>query len=151
VVESRLAILGADLLIDTLDAIERGAAIETPQDHSQATYAPKITKQEGLVDWARPSEQIHNLIRGLWPWPHATTFLNGTRFILHRSRVSSLVTADAPGTIVKASAGDGVHVACGQRTAIELIDIQLEGKRVVTAREAVAGQLLAPGARFSTP
>lgn len=150
IVESMLAIRGADLLIETLDAIEKGTAVETPQDSSQATYAPKIVKSEGLVDWNRPAQHIHNLIRGLWPWPHATTFLNGTRYILHRSRVSDAV-ADTPGTIVKASALDGVHVACGAGTAIELVDIQLEGKRVVNARDALAARTLVPGARFSMP
>ena len=148
IVESMLAIRGADLLVETLDGIANGTAVETPQDDSQATYAPKITKSDGIVDWTRPAEQIHNLIRGLWPWPHATAFLNGTRYILHRSRLSNADPA-APGTIVKASAIDGVHVACGAGTAIELIDIQLEGKRVMNARDALAAKTLVPGARFS--
>ena len=154
IVESLLAIRGADLLVETLDAIEKGTAVETPQDPSQATDAPKITKSEGVVDWNRTAQQIHNLIRGLWPWPHATTFLNGTRYILHRSRVSDAVAdagVAAPGTIVTASAIDGVHVACGGGTAIELVDIQLEGKRVMNARDALAAKTLVPGARFAMP
>src|SRR5687768_5163733 len=150
IVESMLAIRGADLLVETLDAIEKGTAVETPQDPAQATYAPKIVKSEGVVDWNRPAQQIHNLIRGLWPWPHATTFLSGTRYILHRSRISMADVA-APGTIVKATALDGVHVACGAGTAIELVDIQLEGKRVMNARDALAARTLVPGARFSMP
>lgn len=148
IVESLLAIRGADLLVETLAALEQGTAVETPQDHAQATYAPKITKSEGLVHWTRPAVEIHNQIRGLWPWPHATTFMNGTRYILHRSRLSNPGPA-APGTIVRASAIDGVHVACGGGTSLELLDIQLEGKRVMNARDAVAGHALVPGARFS--
>jgi methionyl-tRNA formyltransferase len=152
IVESLLAIRGAELLVETLDAIQQGTAVETPQDHAHATYAPKITKTEGIVDWTRPADQLHNQVRGLWPWPHATTFLDGTRYILHRSRVSSAATGTAaPGTILKASAIEGVHVACGGGTAIELIDVQLEGKRVMSARDALAAKTLAPGARFSTP
>jgi methionyl-tRNA formyltransferase len=154
IVESLLAIRGADLLVETLDAIENGTAVETPQDPAQATYAPKIARSEGVVDWDRPAQQIHNLIRGLWPWPHATTFLSGTRYILHRSRMSTAdlaVGVAAPGTIVQATALDGVHVACGAGTAIELVDIQLEGKRVMTARDALAARTLVPGARFSMP
>ena len=150
IVESLLAIRGAELLVATLDAIGRGTAVETPQDHSQATYAPKVTKSEGLVDWTQPASHIHNLIRGLWPWPHATTFLSGTRYILHRSRLSN-AAATSPGTIVKASAIDGVHVGCGGGTALELIDIQLEGRRVMTARDALAAKTLVPGAQFSMP
>ena len=150
IVESMLAIRGADLLVETLDAIADGTAIETPQDSASATYAPKITKSEGVVDWTRPAQQIHNLIRGLWPWPHATTFLDGTRYILHRSRMST-VRGGAPGRIVTASAIEGVHVACGDGGAIELIDIQLEGKRVMSAREVLAAKALVPGAQFSIP
>ncbi len=151
IVEAKLAILGADLLVDVLGALENSTAVETPQDHTKATYAPKITKSEGIVDWTRPAQQIHNLIRGLWPWPHATTFLGGRRYILHRSRLSNAVpVAASPGTIIKASASDGVHVAGGDHAAIELIDIQLEGKRVISAREALAARMLVPGARFST-
>jgi methionyl-tRNA formyltransferase len=151
IVESMLAIRGAELLIETLDAIGEGTAVETPQDHSQATYAPKIAKSEGLVQWARPAQQIHDLIRGLWPWPHATAFLGGTRYILHRSRLSSPGNgaAASPGTIIKASPVDGVHVACGAGTAIELVDIQLEGKRVMNARDALGAKALVAGAQFS--
>jgi methionyl-tRNA formyltransferase len=152
IVESALAIRGADLLVDTLAAIAAGTAVETPQDHSRATYAPKITKAEGMVDWTRPAHEIHNLIRGLWPWPHATTFLGGVRYILHRSRLSAVGADGAPpGTIVKASPADGVHVACGDAAALELIDIQLEGKRVIHARDALASKAVVTGARFSTP
>lgn len=149
-VESVLAIRGAELLVETLDAIEAGTAVETPQDESQATYAPKIAKTEGIVDWAQPADRIHNQVRGLWPWPHAYSYLNGVRHILHRSRHSSRGTsAAAPGTIVLASALEGLHVACGQSTAIELLDIQLEGKRVMSARDAMAGKTLSTGARFA--
>lgn len=154
IVESLLAIRGAELLVEALDAIEQGTAVETPQDHSQATYAPKIVKTEGAVDWTRPAPQIHNLVRGLWPWPHAMTFLGGTRYILHRSRLSDATALNAaaePGTILKASALDGVHVACGAGTALELVDIQLEGRRVMSARDALAAKALVPGAQFSMP
>ena len=151
-VESMLAIRGAALLVETLDAIEAGTAVETPQNEALATYAPKLTKAEGRVDWTRPAQDIHNLIRGLWPWPHATTFLDQTRYILHRSRLSAATAGPArPGTIIKASAIDGVHVACGAATVIELLDVQLEGKRVLSAREAMAAKTLIPGARFSPP
>jgi methionyl-tRNA formyltransferase len=152
IVESKLAIRGAELLVTTLDAIESGAAVETPQDDALATYAPKLSKAEANVDWAKPAADIHNQIRGLWPWPHAHTFLGPTRYILHRSRLSTVDAGAArPGTILMASALDGLHVACGDATAIELLDLQLEGKRVLTARDAMAAKTLVPGARFSSP
>ena len=150
IVESVLAIRGAEVLIETLDALESGTATEISQDPSRVTYAPKLTKSEGLVDWAWPAARIHNVIRGLWPWPHAFTFLGGARYILHRSRLSAESShGAAPGTIVRASATDGLHVACGEGTSIELVDIQAEGKRVVSAREAMASQTLAAGAQFT--
>jgi methionyl-tRNA formyltransferase len=150
IVESLLAARGAELLVHTLDAIEVGAAHETPQDDSLVTYAPKIAKTEGVVDWSQPADRIHNQIRGLWPWPHAFAYLSGVRHILHRSRHSTQLAKDAaPGTIVLASAIDGLHVACGQDTAIELLDLQLEGKRVMSARDAMASKALSAGARFT--
>lgn len=151
VVESILAIKGAELLVETLDAIEAGTAVETPQDDSQATYAPKLSKAESVVDWTRPAPHIHNLIRGLWPWPHASTYLSNRRYILHRSRLSSVDHEGQPGEIVRASVIGGLHVACGTSTALELLDVQLEGKRVMSARDAMAAKDLTVGARFSAP
>jgi len=149
IVESMLAVRGAELLVKTLDAIEAGTARETPQNESLVTYAPKLAKTEGLVDWSLPGPRIHNLIRGLWPWPHAYTYLGQTRYILHRSRLSTRPTLnEAPGTIVHATPIDGLHVVCGDRTTLELVDLQLEGKRVLGAREAMAAKVLVPGARF---
>jgi methionyl-tRNA formyltransferase len=150
IIESLLAIQGAEVLVKTLDAIENGTADETPQDESQVTYAPKLAKGEGLIDWSRPAAAIHNLVRGLWPWPHAFTYLDGVRYIVHRSRLSSHAGKASPGSILAASATDGLHVACGDG-AIELIDIQLEGKRVMNARDAMASKALTVGARFTNP
>jgi methionyl-tRNA formyltransferase len=151
-VESMLAIRGAELLVQTLDAIEAGTARETPQDESLVTNAPKLAKTEGLVDWSLPGARIHNLIRGLWPWPHAYSYLGQARYILHRSRLSDRPTQNAePGTIIQASTIEGLHVACGGGSAIELVDLQLEGKRVLGAREAMAARVLVPGARFREP
>jgi methionyl-tRNA formyltransferase len=152
IVESTLAIRGAELLVATLDAIEAGTVSETPQDESQVTYAPKLTKGEGLINWSSDGTTIHNLVRGLWPWPHAFSYLGPMRYILHRSRLSTRADAHAvPGTIIHATPVEGLHVACGGGTAIELVDIQVEGKRVMSAREAMAAKTLVTGARFSQP
>lgn len=150
-VEALLALRGAELLVTTLDAIESGTARETPQDESQVTYAPKLTKAEGLIDWSMPAAVIHNRVRGLWPWPHAFTYFSGVRYIVHRSRMSSHPSNGAPGSIVVASPTDGLHVSCGHETALELVDIQLEGKRVMNARDAMASKALTVGARFTNP
>src|SRR5687767_5782522 len=151
IVESTLAIKGADLLVESLDAIEAGTAVETPQDDSQATYAPKLSRAEAVVDWSRPAARIHNLIRGLWPWPHASTYLSNTRYILHRSRLSSIDHDEEPGTIVRASVIGGLQVACGTSTALELLELQVEGRRVMSAREVLAAKSLTVGAPSTPP
>jgi len=148
--EAALAVRGAELLVQTLDDIDAGRATETPQDEALVTYAPKLTKAEGLIDWRQPAGQVHNLVRGLWPWPHAYTFVDGTRIILHRTRRSDHAATAPAGTILAASAADGLHVACGDG-AVEILELQLEGKRVMSARDAMASRLLTAGGRFSTP
>jgi methionyl-tRNA formyltransferase len=86
-VERDLARLGADLLVDVTDAVAEGRATETPQDDQAASYAHRLTKDDGIVDWSWPAFRIHNLIRGLHPWPHAFTFHHGQRLILLRSQI----------------------------------------------------------------
>jgi methionyl-tRNA formyltransferase len=150
-IESRLATAGADLLVRTLHDLEAGRAREVPQDEARASYAPKLTKGEGLIDWSWPAPRIHNLVRGLWPWPHAYSFLEGQRYIVHRSRLSPHAGTAAVGTIMIASAAQGLHIACGDGSALELVDIQLEGKRVMPARDAMAAPALTAGRRFTSP
>ena len=83
--EHTLADLGARLLLPVVDDLAAGRAVETPQDASQATHAAKITKAEGPIDWAEPSDAIHNKVRGLQPWPLASTHLAGQRLVLRRT------------------------------------------------------------------
>ena len=112
VVERDLAALGASLLIEVIDDLAAGRAVEEPQDDALSTYASKVTKDEGLIDWTLPAVAIHNRVRGLYPWPHAFTYLNGERLIVMRSHVAHEPTSAAPGTIVDASSG-AIQVATG--------------------------------------
>lgn len=146
-VERDLARIGARLLVTALDDLAAGRATETPQDDSAATYAHRLTKEDGLVDWRLPAARIHNLIRGLHPWPHAFTYLRGQRFILLRSSVSADAVSAPGGTILEAH-GDRLTVATGEG-ALLVREIQAEGKRSMTAREFLAGHRLAPGDRFT--
>jgi methionyl-tRNA formyltransferase len=145
-VEDRLAHLGAGLLVRVLDDIAAGRAHETPQDDSTATYAPRLSKDDGRVDWGRPARDLHNLIRGLHPWPHAVTFAEGARIILHRSHPTDRASTETPGTILEAS-GDRLTIATGDGT-LDLLEIQAEGKRPMRTREFLAGHPLAPGTRL---
>ena len=142
-VEQSLAVLGADLLVSTLDDLAQGAAHEESQDDSAATYAHRLTKDDGIVSWARPARDIHNLIRGLHPWPHAFTFHSGHRLILHHALPHESAVTEPPGTIVAAH-GDDLRVATGFG-ALRIVALQAEGKRVMTAREFLAGHPMAAG------
>ena len=147
--ESDLAVMGARLLRTTLDDVAAAAPPEIPQDDSAATYAPRLTKDDGRIDWAWPAARIHNLIRGLHPWPHAVTFLAQQRFILHRSQMSTHVAGRPPGTILEA-AGDRLRVATGDGV-LEVVEIQAEGKRPMRVREFLAGHPLPAGGVFHAP
>jgi len=145
--ERSLARMGASLLVDTLDSMVAGRASETPQDEASATYAPRLTKAEALVDWSLPARQIHNVIRGLHPWPHAQTYLDGTRLILLGSSPSPENPSAPPGTIVVAH-GDVLSVAAGQG-CVHLLQLQAEGKRPMATREFLAGHRVSVGARLT--
>ena len=144
--EQRLAHLGAPLLVRTLEDIAASRAHETAQDDAAATYARRLTKADGRVDWTRPARHIHNLIRGLYPWPHAETFAGSERLILHRSQPVPVTSEKSPGTVVVAS-GDRLSVATGDGT-LDLLEIQVEGKRPMHAREFLAGRSLATGTQL---
>ena len=142
-VERSLAVLGADLLVATLDDLARGAVHEESQDDAAATYAHRLTKDDGIVSWARPARDIHNLIRGLHPWPHAFTFHSGHRLILHHAVPHESAVTEQPGTIIAAH-GDDLRVATGFGS-LRIVALQAEGKRVMTAREFLAGHPMAAG------
>ena len=148
VVERDLAALGADLLLHVIDDLVAGRATEMPQDESQATYAPRLTKEEGLLDFSAPALTLHNRIRGLRPWPTAYTFLHGRRLVIHQARLSHLAISDAePGTCVSAGA-EGISIACGDGRAIEVLQLQPEGRRSMSARDYLAGHGVLAGQRF---
>jgi methionyl-tRNA formyltransferase len=142
-VERALAQLGAPLLVDVVDHIAAGRAVEVPQDHARATYAAKIAKEEARIDWSLPAARVHNLVRGLQPWPLVSIWIGGARFQLHRTKVGEGRASQPPGTIVEASSGR-MSIAAGDGV-VEVLAIQPEGKRVMTAREFLAGRAIAAG------
>jgi methionyl-tRNA formyltransferase len=145
-VERDLARMGADLLLDVLQEIADGRATETPQDDSQATYAPKITKAEGAVEWSLPAERIHNLVRGLQPWPLVSGRIGGGRVLIHRTALTASVSPDTPGTIVRAEP-ERFEVVAGDGRVLRLLVLQPEGRRVMSAREFLAGHHVRPGTK----
>lgn len=148
-VERELAVLGAEILVATIAAIQRGDAHETPQDDTQTTYASRLTRDDGRIDWSQPARALHNQIRGLHPWPHAFTHLSGARYILRRSRVADDRSSAAPGAIVDASHGR-LAVACGDGVKLDLLEIQAEGRRPMSVRDFLAGRALTVGQQFES-
>lgn len=149
-VERTLAHLGAELLLPVVDDLAAGRAVETPQDHARATLAPKVTKEEGVIDWTLPAAAVHNRVRGLQPWPLASTRLAGERLVLRRTAPEQVRNADlTPGTVLRAH-GDELIVACGEGTALRILELQPEGRRTMTAREFLAGRGVTGGARLGT-
>lgn len=151
VVEADLSRLGADLLLEVIDALEAGTAAEHAQDHEAATLAPRLSREEGGIDWRAPATAIHNLVRGLHPWPHAAASFDGSRYLIHRTAVAASSGPDAPepGMLVEAS-GDRLLVATGHGGALAILEIQPEGRRRLGARAFLAGRRWSPGQRFDT-
>lgn len=148
--ERTLAEAGAARLVAVVDRLAAGPIDEVPQDESRVTYAAKITRADSLLDWRAPARAVHDRIRGLHPWPHASASLGGTRLILHRSTLPGLPTNTAPGTIVAAGA-TGVDVAAGDGQLVRLLVLQAEGGKRLGAAEFLAGRPLAPGMAFDLP
>jgi methionyl-tRNA formyltransferase len=145
-VERGLAELGAGLLVDVIEQLAAGTAKEEPQDDSAATYAAKITREEGTVDWTLPAAVIHDRVRGLQPWPLVSARLDGHRYLLHRTAHDPHTVAAGPGTIVEA-AGDRLMVATASGT-LQILQLQPEGRRVLSSREFLAGYRTRPGMTF---
>ncbi|MEP7310715.1 MAG: methionyl-tRNA formyltransferase [Acidobacteriota bacterium] len=155
-VEHDLARIGAPLLVSVLDALAIGPVAEVSQDEALATYAHRLMREDGAVDWTRSADALHNQIRGLHPWPHAFTSHRGRRVILLRSRVvtapDGAVDRELPiaigerppaGTIIEAH-GDRLHVLTGAGI-LGITQLQGEGRRPMTAREFLAGAPFAVG------
>lgn len=146
-VEETLGRLGAELLVAVVDDLAAGRAHETAQVASRATYAPKIVKSEGRIDWGLPATRIHNLVRGLQPWPLVSVAIDGRRYRIHRTARTNGRSTSPGGTVVEAGGGT-LSVAAGDGEVLNLVDIQPEGRRVMTARELLAGHPIRAGARL---
>jgi methionyl-tRNA formyltransferase len=146
---ARLAAMGADLLVETLEGLRAGRIVPEKQDDAQATPAPLLKKEDGAIDWTGPAQAIHNRVRGLQPWPGAQTGFRGVPLHVWRTRVSEgptrgsgAVQGDRPTFL----AGQFVSlkplvVACGQGS-LELLEVQLEGRKRISAADFANGQRL---------
>ena len=140
---ARLAQMGGDLLREGLPLLERGELPPISQNNSQATYAPLLTKADGLIDWSLPAEEIANRVRGFSPWPGTYTTRGGGRLLVTRAQPLEEKNTPSPGSIVSVGT-EGIQVACGSGT-LNILAVKPEGKREMTAEEFLAGYKIAVG------
>ncbi len=147
---ARLALLGAETLVRALDALAGGRAGLKPQDDSQATYAPKLTKEQGRIDWAQPAEAVARLVRAMSPWPGAATAYRGAPLKIWRAAVGNGTprAGQMPGTVVCVEPDRLVVVALDG--TLEMTEVQPAGRRRVGVREFLAGHRVKVGDRFET-
>ncbi len=146
----RLAEIGAELLLETIDAIERGEARAKPQE-GEAIRAPKINREMGRIDWNEPAERIARLIRALSPDPAAFAFWQGKQLSLLRARALPCSSdGSTPGTVVRADAKRGELLVRAGSGCVQILEVQPSGKRVMSAAEFLRGYRLAEGDRFET-
>jgi methionyl-tRNA formyltransferase len=140
---SRLAVMGADLLVETLACIDTVALAK--QDGAQATYAPILKKEDGWIDWRLPAAAIHNRVRGLVPWPGAYTRFRGQTLHIWKSQLRD-AAAGSPGLVRRI--GKSLQVVCGDGIALELLELQLEGKKRISGVAFANGQRLQENESF---
>ena len=140
----RLAVMGAELLVETLRALEAGTLVRTPQNPEEATYEPKMDKALGMIDWTKSAKEIDWLVRGTTPWPGAYTALGEGNMKVFEVRVCGNKTDAAPGTVLAADAKAGLVVACGD-AQLELTQIQMPGAKRMAARDYLRGHGIETG------
>ncbi|MBI4432310.1 MAG: methionyl-tRNA formyltransferase [Candidatus Omnitrophica bacterium] len=137
--EEKLSVLGAQALIEALDLARMGRLLFVSQDEERATLAPKLKKEDGRIDWKKPAGIILNQIRALKKWPGTYSFQNGKRILIIEASPSERLSGrHAPGTLVEASAAQGILVAAGDRL-IRIEKLQMEGRKPVAAVEFLKG------------
>lgn len=140
----RLAVLGAQALVETVADIEAGRAQRTPQDHAAATLAPMLTKELSPLDWSKEAKALHDQVRGLLPWPAATASFAGIRCKVFSTVTDSGDSTATPGAVLEAGK-KGIVVACGNGTALRVLELQPDGGKRMPAQSFLAGHPIAVG------
>ncbi len=141
-VHDRLAEMGGSLLVDVVEKLNNGTAARIPQDGSKATYAPMLSRELSAIDWTQPAKAIHDKIRGLSPWPAASTdIIHSTTIKIFGSSNLGESTSAAPGTIV-AAGKQGIEVACGDGKLLRITQLQAPGGKRMAAADYLRGHPL---------
>jgi methionyl-tRNA formyltransferase len=142
----RLSEAGAELLLETLRGLHSGKVNPRPQDHSSATNAPMLKREDGRIRWEKPAQEIYNRMRGFAPWPGAYTAFRGLTCHVWGLAVPEEGALQAPGTLTFQQGK--LRVACGAATVMQLTHVKLEGRKRVSAAEFASGARLTLGERF---
>ena len=142
-----LAHQGSSLVMETLNQLDSGSLEATSQNSDLASYAPKLKKEDGLIKWNQPAVKIHNLVRGLTPWPGAFSFLGSKRFKICKTETKSCDLTDQPGVILHIS-GHGIEVGT-QKERLVITELQPEGKNKMDVKSFLAGHKLIIGNIFT--
>jgi len=141
-----LAEMGAPVMVQTLAGLEAGRIVPRKQDDAQATLAPILTREDGRIDFAHGAAEIYNRWRGFYPWPGAWTMLGGRKLTVHAMKPLEGVVGAEPGVIGLEHGRLMVH--CGGGSAIEIVELQLEGKKRMAAGDFLRGHAMASGMRL---
>ncbi len=142
----QLAELGADLLVETMRGLEQKQITPLRQNNSHATLAPILKKEDGLVDFSRSAVEIHNRLRGFQPWPGAYTQFRGKNLKIVAAHPSD-ISLKLPAAEMRVS-DDKLFVGCGANAVLQLLQVQPEGKKPISARDFISGYRPAPGERL---
>ncbi len=142
----RMSFIGAELLKETLPAYWAGEITPIPQKEEEMTYDPMMTKELGRIDWTKSASEIDCLVRGVNPWPGAFSTMNGDVIKVWLVKKCDKTTGEAPGTVIAASAKEGLIVACGNGETVEIIEMQAPNAKRMTAKAYLSGKKL--GERF---
>lgn len=135
----RLAELGGELLTEAVARIEAGTAARTPQDHEKATLAPMLSRALSPINWTRPAQAVHDQVRGLYPWPAASTdVISGDTIKIYRSSLPGKTVSTYPGVIVSADK-QGIDIACGDGKVLRILELQAPGGKRMSAAAYLAG------------
>ena len=141
---TRLSQMGAELLVKTVRELEAGLANATFQDESRASHAPMLSKELSPMDWGKTARQLHDQVRGLYPWPSAVTVLDGIYCKIIYTSLLEDETNQPPGTIVQADKR-GLRIACGDGKVLEIIELQPDGKKAMSAAAFLMGHPIQTG------
>ncbi len=144
-IHDKLSVLGASVLEKTIELLLKGELKPEKQDHEKFTYAPMLSKELSPIDWNLTASEVHNKIRGLCPWPSATAVLNGKKIKIHQSVCVSAEGKNA-GEVIEI--GKHLVVSCGDGKCIEILNLQAEGKKAMSAADFMRGNSINIGDRF---